>query len=90
MVPLLSLGIGLLLLLLWARYKGIEYVLVHHRWVFVCLFLLPLSVLFDIYSQFRAWAVQKLHSAPLQHSQRVRYIQAQVRLGPGVRGGAGR
>ncbi|KAL8178617.1 UNVERIFIED_CONTAM: Delta(24)-sterol reductase [Gekko kuhli] len=79
MVPLLSLGIGLSLLLLWARYKGIEYVLVHHRWIFVCLFLLPLSVLFDIYSQFRAWVVQKLHSAPLQHSQRVRYIQAQVR-----------
>lgn len=78
MWPLLSSGAGLLLLLLWARYKGLAYVLVHHRWVFVCLFLLPLSVLFDVYYQLRAWVVQKLHSAPRQHHQRVRNIQAQV------------
>ncbi|XP_034979163.1 delta(24)-sterol reductase [Zootoca vivipara] len=79
MGPLLSLGVGLLLLILWARYKGLAYVLVHHRWVFVCLFLLPLSVLFDIYYQFRAWVVQKMHSAPRQHNLRVRNIQEQVR-----------
>lgn len=79
MGPLLSLGIGLLLFLLWARYRGIEYVLVHHRWIFVCLFLLPLSVLFDIYYQLRAWVVQKLHCAPRQHDLRVRNIQKQVR-----------
>lgn len=79
MGPLLSLGVGLLLLLLWARYKGIAYVLIHHRWIFVCLFLLPLSVLFDIYYQLRAWVVQKLHSAPRQHNLRVLNIQAQVR-----------
>ncbi|XP_007428264.1 delta(24)-sterol reductase [Python bivittatus] len=78
MGPLLSLGIGLLLFLLWARYRGIEYVLVHHRWIFVCLFLLPLSVLFDIYYQLRAWVVQKLHCAPRQHDLRVRNIQKQV------------
>ncbi|KAJ6655064.1 hypothetical protein lerEdw1_005968 [Lerista edwardsae] len=79
MWPLLSSGAGLLLLLLWARYKGLAYVLVHHRWVFVCLFLLPLSVLFDVYYHLRAWVVQRLHSAPRQHHQRVRNIQAQVR-----------
>lgn len=83
MGPLLSLGVGLLLLILWARYKGLAYVLVHHRWVFVCLFLLPLSVLFDIYYQFRAWMVQKMHSAPRQHNLRVRNIQEQVRRAGG-------
>lgn len=79
MSPVWSLGAGLLLLLLWVRHRGLEAVLVHHRWVFVCLFLLPLSILFDVYYQLRAWAVWRLHSAPRQHAQRVRHIQAQVR-----------
>lgn len=81
MSPVWSLGAGLLLLLLWVRHRGLEAVLVHHRWVFVCLFLLPLSILFDVYYQLRAWAVWRLHSAPRQHAQRVRHIQAQVRPG---------
>lgn len=80
MSALWSVGAGLLLLLLWVRHRGLEYVLVHHRWVFVCFFLLPLSILFDIYYQLRAWAVWRLHSAPRQHVQRVRHIQEQVRL----------
>lgn len=80
MSALWSVGAGLLLLLLWVRHRGLEAVLVHHRWVFVCLFLLPLSILFDIYYQLRAWAVWRLHSAPRQHAQRVRHIQEQVRL----------
>lgn len=79
MSPVWSLCAGLLLLLLWVRHRGLEAVLVHHRWVFVCLFLLPLSILFDVYYQLRAWAVWRLHSAPRQHAQRVRHIQAQVR-----------
>lgn len=98
MSPVWSLGAGLLLLLLWVRHRGLEAVLVHHRWVFVCLFLLPLSILFDVYYQLRAWAVWRLHSAPRQHAQRVRYIQAQVRPGrspapsprPAPEGAAGR
>lgn len=81
MSALWSVGAGLLLLLLWVRHRGLEAVLVHHRWVFVCFFLLPLSILFDIYYQLRAWAVWRLHSAPRQHAQRVRHIQEQVRLG---------
>ncbi|NWY76839.1 DHC24 reductase, partial [Erithacus rubecula] len=79
MSALWSVGAGLLLLLLWVRHRGLEAVLVHHRWVFVCFFLLPLSILFDIYYQLRAWAVWRLHSAPRQHAQRVRHIQEQVR-----------
>lgn len=70
---------ALVLLLLWIRAKGFEYVIVHHRWVFVCLFLLPLSVVFDVYYYVRAWLVFKMCSAPKQHDRRVKDIQEQVR-----------
>lgn len=73
------LGVLLLLCLLWLRARGLEYVLVHHRWIFVCLFLLPLSVIFDVYYYLRAWLVFKMCSAPKLHDERVRGIQAQVR-----------
>ena len=78
-----SLGAGLLLLLLWVRHRGLEAVLVHHRWIFVCFFLMPLSILFDVYYQLRAWAARRMHSAPRLHGQRVRHIQEQVRPGEG-------
>lgn len=70
--------------------KGLEFVLIHQRWVFVCLFLLPLSLIFDIYYYVRAWVVFKLNSAPRLHEQRVRDIQKQVSVpgrapaGPGL------
>lgn len=70
---------ALALLLTWIRYKGIDHVLVHHRWIFVCLFLLPLSLIFDLYYHLRAWIIFKRCSAPRQHDQRVRDIQRQVR-----------
>lgn len=56
----------------------IEYMLVHFRWVFVIFFLLPLSVLYDRYWAVRNWVVFKLTSAPKQHDEKVRKIQAQV------------
>ncbi|TKS75063.1 Delta(24)-sterol reductase [Collichthys lucidus] len=58
--------------------KGLEYVIVHQRWI-VCLFLLPLSVIFDVYYYVRAWLIFKMCSAPKLHDQRVRDIQRQVR-----------
>lgn len=83
----MSLAVCALLFLLWVRVKGLEFVLIHQRWVFVCLFLLPLSLIFDIYYYVRAWVVFKLSSAPRLHGQRVRDIQKQV-SGAG-RGGSG-
>ncbi|KAK1340048.1 hypothetical protein QTO34_018612 [Cnephaeus nilssonii] len=79
MEPAVSLAVCALLFLLWIRVKGLEFVLIHQRWVFVCLFLLPLSLIFDIYYYVRAWVVFKLSSAPRLHEQRVRDIQKQVR-----------
>lgn len=64
--------------LLWIKVKGLDYVIVHQRWIFVCLFLLPLSVVFDVYYYVRAWLIFKMCSAPKQHDQRVRDIQRQV------------
>lgn len=78
MEPAVSLAVCALLFLLWVRVKGLEFVLIHQRWVFVCLFLLPLSLIFDIYYYVRAWVVFKLNSAPRLHEQRVRDIQKQV------------
>ncbi|XP_064138091.1 delta(24)-sterol reductase isoform X2 [Loxodonta africana] len=79
MEPAVSLAVCALLFLLWIRVKGLEFVLIHQRWVFVCLFLLPLSLIFDICYYVRAWVVFKLSSAPRLHEQRVRDIQKQVR-----------
>ncbi|XP_063795730.1 delta(24)-sterol reductase [Pseudophryne corroboree] len=76
---LIYLASVLVLLLLWIRAKGFEYIIVHHRWVFVCLFLLPLSVVFDVYYYLRAWLVFKMCSAPKLHDRRVKEIQDQVR-----------
>lgn len=56
-----------------------EYILIHYRWVFVCLFLLPLSFFFDIWLYFRNWIIFKLNSAPQQHQLKVQNVQRQVR-----------
>lgn len=82
MEPAVSLAVCALLFLLWVRVKGLEFVLIHQRWVFVCLFLLPLSLIFDIYYYVRAWVVFKLSSAPRLHEQRVQDIQKQVSRAP--------
>lgn len=78
MAPLLYLGGLLALFLIWIRIKGLDYVIVHQRWIFVCLFLLPLSVVYDVYYYARAWLIFKMCSAPKLHDQRVRDIQRQV------------
>lgn len=78
MDPLLYLGGGVVLFLLWIKVKGLDYVIVHQRWIFVCLFLLPLSVIYDVYYYVRAWLIFKMCSAPKLHDQRVRDIQRQV------------
>lgn len=78
MDPLLYLTGLVVMFLLWIRVKGLDYVIVHQRWIFVCLFLLPLSVIFDVYYYVRAWLIFKMCSAPKLHDQRVRDIQRQV------------
>lgn len=62
----------------WIRFRGLEYVIVNYRWVFVCLFLLPVSVVYDIFMYVRHWLVFRFNSAPKQHEARVKRVQEQV------------
>ncbi|XP_066258952.1 delta(24)-sterol reductase-like [Euwallacea similis] len=56
-----------------------EYVLINYRWVFVCLFLLPISFFYDLWFYLRNWVVFNLTSAPKQHNSKVKYVQKQIR-----------
>ena len=69
---------------MWARYRGAEYIIKHYRWVFVILFLLPMSVVFDAYMYIRNWVVFKMNSAPKLHDARVKHVQKQVGVGAGL------
>lgn len=62
----------------WAKYRGIEYIIKNYRWVFVCLFLLPMSVLYDLVMYVRNWIIFKLNSAPRKHDSKVKHVQNQV------------
>ncbi|KAF2360095.1 FAD linked oxidase N-terminal [Trinorchestia longiramus] len=57
----------------------VKYILIHYRWVFVVLFLLPLSAVYDVYYYARSWVIFKLNSAPKQHAKKVENVQNQVR-----------
>jgi len=50
-----------------------------HRGIFVIIFVLPLSALFDRALELREWLIHHLYSAPELHERRVRDIQQQVR-----------
>jgi delta24-sterol reductase len=58
--------------------RAIEYILTNYRWVFVCFFLLPASLLYDIYNYGRKWIIVKLNSAPKLHHRKVKNVQKQV------------
>nr|XP_002125856.3 delta(24)-sterol reductase-like [Ciona intestinalis] len=50
-----------------------------NRGLVVVLFCLPASFIFDVCLRFRNWVIRYLFSAPHQHNERVRTIQAAVR-----------
>jgi delta24-sterol reductase len=58
--------------------KLIEHILINYRWVFVCFFSLPASLLYEIYNYGRNWIVFKLNSAPKLHDKKVKHVQKQV------------
>ena len=77
---LLYAAIPAVLSISWCKYRGLEYILIHYRWLFVITFLLPASVIFDVFLYIRSWIVFKLHSAPEKHNARVQEVQKQVGL----------
>lgn len=56
------------------------YFLINYRWILVCFFLLPISLIYDFYYYARSWIIFKLNSAPNKHIERVQYIQKQVKV----------
>ncbi len=62
----------------WVKYVGLEYILIHYRWMFVCLFLMPISLIYDVGMLIRSWIIFKLNSAPDKHVEKVRKVQQQV------------
>lgn len=56
----------------------LEHVIVHYRWVFV-MFLLPVSLVYDIFFYARNLLIFRLKSAPKKHVEKVAKVQAQVR-----------
>ena len=49
-----------------------------HRGWFVLIFVLPVSLVYDLYFSVRAWVVMKYYSAPQLHQKRVKGIQKQI------------
>lgn len=56
----------------------VENVLINYRWIFVCLFLLPASFIFDLWMYCRNYIIFRLNSAPLLHDKKVQYVQKQI------------
>lgn len=71
------LGLSLLTLI---QTKGLEHVIIHYRWIFVCVFLLPASAVYDVFYYVRNKLIFKFRSAPKQHGVRVQEVQEQVQL----------
>ncbi|XP_035456981.2 delta(24)-sterol reductase-like [Spodoptera frugiperda] len=57
----------------------LEYILVEHRWIIVMVALLPISLIWKIWSTFRNYVVFKLNSAPKMHIKKVKEVQSQVK-----------
>ena len=69
---------AVLLWLSWMKYRGLEYVLVNYRWVFVVFFLMPVSLVYDLFFYARSWLIFHMNSAPDRHEEKVQYVQQQV------------
>lgn len=59
----------------------IEYVVVNYRWIFVFVFLLPATFVFELYVQLRMWIVELSKAASKNHKRKVVAVQATVRVG---------
>ena len=63
----------------WDMESVTEHIIIHYRWIFV-MFLLPVSLLYDIYHAVRSYVVFQMNTAPKQHLEKVRNVQKQVQV----------
>jgi hypothetical protein len=57
---------------------SVEHLIINYRWLLVCFFLLPASLLYNIWNYIRNFIVFNLSSAPGQHVKKVKEVQHQV------------
>jgi Delta24-sterol reductase len=57
----------------------VKFIVTDHRWIVVCLFLLPLSFLFDLYWHIRNIIIFRFGKSSLNHEAKVKGIQEQLK-----------
>ncbi|KAF4532800.1 hypothetical protein B566_EDAN002650 [Ephemera danica] len=57
----------------------LEHIIINYRWLLVCFFLLPASLIYSVWNYVRNLIVFTLNSAPGQHALKVEGVQAQVK-----------
>lgn len=75
---LVLVAVSALLSVSWLKYRGLEYIIIHYRWIFVVFFLMPLSLVYDVFFYLRNWLIFRMNSAPEKHDEKVRDVQQQV------------
>ena len=63
---------------IWTFDSIMEHIIIHYRWILV-MFLLPVSLFYDMYMALRSFVIFKLNSAPKKHLEKVRKVQNQVK-----------
>lgn len=56
-----------------------EYLIIEYRWVLVITALLPLSLIWKVWSTIRNYVIFKMRSAPKMHDKKVKEVQRQVK-----------
>jgi Delta24-sterol reductase len=67
------------LIYLFGRKLFIKFIMSEQRWIFVCLFVLPLSLLFDLFWYIRNIIIFKFGNTKESHEEKVRKIQIDVK-----------
>ena len=62
----------------WNMDSIMEHIIINYRWVFV-MFLLPISLCYDIFYAVRSFVIFTLNSAPKKHLEKVKDVQKQVK-----------
>ncbi|XP_063218264.1 LOW QUALITY PROTEIN: delta(24)-sterol reductase-like [Bacillus rossius redtenbacheri] len=59
--------------------SALAHFVTEYRWAFAAFFLLPASLLYELFFSLRNWVVFQLNTAPGRHASRVKHVQAQVK-----------
>ena len=74
-----ALAFAVLAVAVFLRSGGLTYLVTHHRWLLVILFVAPGSLIYDVLYNLRARIVFAMHSAPKLHNKRVAAVARDVK-----------